>query len=87
MEKELPVFEKWPYRMPDMEKAEKQIREFARRMENAKDEAEALKIWKANAKLSDKLNNEMYFKAMEAASQAIANAIIADQDAGKLVAN
>ena len=36
---------------------------------------------------SDKLNNEMYFKAMEAASQAIADAIIADQDAGKLVAN
>ncbi|MBO5636952.1 MAG: hypothetical protein J5906_05480 [Acidaminococcaceae bacterium] len=36
---------------------------------------------------SDKLNNEMYFKAMEAASQAIANAIIEDQDAGKLVAN
>ncbi|MBQ4254658.1 MAG: M3 family oligoendopeptidase [Bacilli bacterium] len=59
MEKELPVFEKWPYRMPDMEKAEKQIREFAKRMENAKDEAEALKIWKANAKLSDKLNNEI----------------------------
>ena len=36
---------------------------------------------------SDKLNNEMYFKAMEAASQAIADAIIADQDAGKLVVN
>ena len=36
---------------------------------------------------SDKLNNEMYFKAMEAAAQAIADAIIEDQVAGKLVAN
>ena len=36
---------------------------------------------------SDKLNNEMYFKAMEAAAQAIADAIVEDQDAGKLVAN
>ena len=33
---------------------------------------------------SDKLNNEMYFKAMEATSQLIADAIIADQQAGKL---
>ena len=36
---------------------------------------------------SDKLNNEMYFKAMEVASQLIADAIIEDQKAGKLNVN
>ena len=33
---------------------------------------------------SDKLNNEMYAEAMDNAAEAIANAIIADVDAGKL---
>lgn len=36
---------------------------------------------------SDKLNNEMYFKAMEATAQAIADTIIADKDAGALNVN
>lgn len=33
---------------------------------------------------SDKLNNDMYYKAMEDTAQAIADALIADADAGKM---
>lgn len=33
---------------------------------------------------SDKLNNEMYYKAMDSTAQLIADALIADADAGKL---
>ena len=33
---------------------------------------------------SDKLNNEMYYKAMDATAQLIADALVADADAGKL---
>ena len=33
---------------------------------------------------SDKLNNDMYYKAMENTAQSIADALIADADAGKM---
>ena len=33
---------------------------------------------------SDKLNNDMYYKAMEDTAQSIADALIADADAGKM---
>ena len=33
---------------------------------------------------SDKLNNDMYYKAMENTAQSIADALIADSDAGKM---
>lgn len=33
---------------------------------------------------SDKLSNEMYYKAMDATAQLIADALIADADAGKM---
>ncbi|MCR5078725.1 MAG: M3 family oligoendopeptidase [Bacilli bacterium] len=59
MEKTLPVFEEWPYRMPNIKKAIKKVELLTKKMNEAADEKEALKVWKAHAKMSDSLNNDV----------------------------
>lgn len=56
--KQIPVFEEWPLRVPNIKKAVALAEGFAKAMREAKDEKEALSIVKKHNKAMDKLSNE-----------------------------
>ena len=59
MEKQLPVFEEWPYKVPNIEKSIEKIGDFIKRMKQSKSPEEALKVWKAHARFLDGAMNEI----------------------------
>ena len=56
--KEIPVFEQWPFRVPNVKKAVATIESLTAALAAAKDEKEALSIVKKHNKFVDKVSNE-----------------------------
>lgn len=54
-EKDIGLFEDWPFRVPSLEKSVKKVQEITSALENASSEQEALKAYKKMAKFSDGL--------------------------------
>ena len=59
MQKPLPKFEDWPYRVPNIQRVVDKIASFTKAMNEAKDEKEALKVWKSHAKYQDGVTNDI----------------------------
>ena len=58
MQKQIPVFEQWPFKVPSFAKEVAKIEALTEDLKQAKDEKEAYAIVKKRIKLSDKLSNE-----------------------------
>ncbi|MCR5491818.1 MAG: M3 family oligoendopeptidase [Bacilli bacterium] len=59
MPKELPPFEQWPFRVPNLDKAVEKINGFVEELKAAQTPEEAHKVWKKHAKWSDAFDNEV----------------------------
>ncbi len=59
MPKELPVFEQWPFRVPNIKKSIEKENAFVEQMKNCGSDEEALSLWKKHAKFHDSLDNEV----------------------------
>ncbi len=57
--KEVPLFENWPYKVPSIKSAVKKVETFTEHMKEAKDGAEALRVYKAHVRFFDKLSTEI----------------------------
>ena len=57
--KEIPVFEEWPFRVPNIKKTVAMAEGFTAALKNAKDEKEALAIAKKHNKAFDKISNDV----------------------------
>ena len=58
MNKELPPFEQWPFKVPSFSTAVKKVEGFTEQLKQAATPQEAWKIWKAYSRYNDKLDNE-----------------------------
>ena len=58
MKKEIPVFEEWPFRVPNIQKVVAQVNGFTEALKNASDEKAALAVVKKHNKAMDKVGNE-----------------------------
>ena len=58
MPKELPVFEKWPYKIPSIKGALKKIEAVTEELKNAASAKEAIAAVKKHNRISDKINNQ-----------------------------
>lgn len=59
MSKQIPVFEDWPFKVPNTEKIIKSIGELTAEFQNAPSAQEALKVWKKSNKLMEKVETEI----------------------------
>lgn len=59
MPKDIPPFEKWPFRVPNIQKAVEKDKELIAALRSAATPEEALAIWKKHAKLQDALETEV----------------------------
>ncbi len=59
MPKELPVFEQWPFRVPNIKKSIEKENAFVEQMKTCGSDEEALSLWKKHAKFHDSLDNEV----------------------------
>ena len=59
MSKELPPFEQWPFRVPNIKKSLEKENSFVEQLKNSKTDEEALSVWKKHAKFHDSLDNEV----------------------------
>lgn len=58
MPKELPLFEQWPFRVPNIKKSIEKENAFVEQLKSCQTDEEALSIWKKHAKFHDSLDNE-----------------------------
>ncbi len=59
MSKELPPFEQWPFRVPNIKKSLEKENAFVEQLKNCQTDEEALSVWKKHAKFHDSLDNEV----------------------------